>query len=662
MNRFILAVAVVIAAAFSHAQELPVSHFFKSGDFLSMTLSPDGKYIAARVRNGDEVWLIFLDRETMQPVHGMRPHTNDELHEVQWVNDERVVVTYAEKYYDKDSPVLTGELFGINVDGSNNVVLAGRRASATAVGARLGNRVDEYASFEVIDTLEEEPRFVLVAEFPWQLIGNTFHDNRVREPVIHKLNVRNGSKQRIETIPFQAQRLLTDGDGVVRFVTWLDESRLLKASYRDSSDTEWRDIGELSDQLAGLTPVKLSDDGEKLFLRGPFGPESFETIMEYNFANGELTTVFDDVDADVQWWYVNPRTGEVDVGVTQRAQARYHYRDTNSSFSSIHRSLSDAFQGQNMSIVSSTNNHDYLILYVWSDVNAGEFYSFNTNTSQAEFLGANMTWLDPRTLRPMINESVVAEDGLEIPVRLTLPQNHENAPVLVLTHGGPHGISDDWGFSREVQFFANRGYAVIQVNYRGSGNFGREFSNAGYREWGDAIISDIHNSSMSMIEKYKLDADRVCAYGASFGGYASMMLAAQYPDAYQCTVGYVGIYDLSIMYDSGNIPRLWGGEGYLNRAIGTDEEELRAFSPVSHAADITANVMLIHGLEDQQAPPEHAERMREALQQAGNEPEWLVYSRAGHGIGDEEDEIEMYTKLLNFLDQSLNSIEISITN
>lgn len=289
-----------------------------------------------------------------------------------------------------------------------------------------------------------------------------------------------------------------------------------------------------------------------------------------------------------------------------------------------------------------------------SDINPGEFYLFDTKSKKADFLWANLSWIDPRQMAKTENIKLQARDGLELRGLLTLPvAKSQETPLLVIPHGGPHGVRDHWEFNQEVQLFANRGYAVLQVNFRGSSGYGSTFRKKGYRQWGGKMIDDITDATNWVIENRNIAKNKVCIYGASYGGYAAMMSAIKSPELYKCAIGYVGVYDLNLMYSDGDIPRFWGGKPYLEKVIGSDESELTQNSPVNYAEKIKARVMLIHGTADRRVPIKHANKMRKALEKSGKKVEWLRYGDAGHGVWDIKKQRDLYTKLLNFLDESL---------
>ena len=248
-----------------------------------------------------------------------------------------------------------------------------------------------------------------------------------------------------------------------------------------------------------------------------------------------------------------------------------------------------------------------------------------------------------------------ARDGLAIRGYLTRPRTSgdQKLPMIVSVHGGPHGVFDGYDYEYERQLFASRGYAVLQVNYRGSGGRGRDFMTAGFGKWGREMQDDVTDGVRWAIGQGIADERRICIYGGSFGAFAALTGAAREPQLFKCAVGYSGIYDLSLMFGTGDLRQSARGRSYLKEAVGEGQQELKTRSPVNMAQDIRARVLLIHGNEDSRAPVEHAIRMRQALTAAGNPPEWLVAADESHGFSDPGNRATAYRAMLDFFAANL---------
>jgi dipeptidyl aminopeptidase/acylaminoacyl peptidase len=299
-------------------------------------------------------------------------------------------------------------------------------------------------------------------------------------------------------------------------------------------------------------------------------------------------------------------------------------------------------------------------VFVYSDTSPGDYYLFDTQTKKADFVRAARSWIQPQLMRPMLPIEVTARDGLKLHGYLTRPAGEGPHPLVVLPHGGPHGVRDVWGFDWEVQLLASRGYAELQVNFRGSEGYGMDFAAAGYGQWGASMQDDVTDATRWAIEQEIAHADRICIYGASYGGYTALMGAAREPKLYRCAIGYVGVYDLELMFKSGDIPDSRSGLAYLRKVLGEDSADLQARSPVNLADRIEVPVLLIHGKEDWRADYKQAKRMRSALESNTKPFEWMSLSREGHGVYDEETRREVYERILAFLDKHLSSAALTV--
>jgi acylaminoacyl-peptidase len=223
--------------------------------------------------------------------------------------------------------------------------------------------------------------------------------------------------------------------------------------------------------------------------------------------------------------------------------------------------------------------------------------------------------------------------------------------MVVMPHGGPHGVRDYWSYDAYAQMMASRGYAVLQVNYRGSGGYGRKFLYSGYGKWGTVMQDDVTDATLWAIREGITEDNRVCIFGGSYGGYAAMMGAVREPNLYKCVIAYAGVYDLELMFEKGDVPTRESGLVYLRQAVGEDKEDLRARSPVYNLEKVKAPVFIVHGQKDIRVDIEHAYRLREGLEKLGKPYEWLVKPREGHGFYDPENREELFEKMLSFLER-----------
>lgn len=640
------------------AQVLPINAFSKHGDYLDMKLSPDGKHLLARTRIEGRIVMFFFDSKTMEVVGGVKPPNNDEIHSATWINNERIVYQYREKSIEFDRPTATGELFAVNIDGTKANMLFGYRAGESTTGTRLKKREATRASAEIISPLINDKKYILIAEYPFSTQGKYLIDDRKRQPIISRLNVYTGTKRKLEVIPYAGAKVFATDEGDIKFIRWIDDELNVKSAYRESQKDDWQ-VFEVSN-MNDLAPIALSNDGKTVFLTGDIGAQELNTIYQFNLETKTLTSLFDNLSADIETYNWDPELNMPVVGESMPSKVKYHYAQIDgvkvkSRTATYHKSLAAAFAGQRVLIQSQSEDGKLLLLHVSSDINPGEYYLFNTQSNKADFVWANRSWLDPRMMKPKTPISFTSQDGLVVNGYLTLPKSDTQTshPLVIMIHGGPYGIRDEWDFESETQLLANRGFAVLQVNYRGSGGYGDKFIRAGHRQWGGLMIQDMLDGIAHVVNEYPVDKERICAYGASYGGYAALMLSVKAPELFKCTVGYVGVYDMNFMYTESDIPTNTGGLAYLHRVIGTDQDELYAYSPVNFADKIKANVMLIHGNKDIRVSVKNSEKMKANLVAAGKQVEYLNFSKAGHGVYGEAEREELYTNLIRFLEDNL---------
>jgi len=271
-----------------------------------------------------------------------------------------------------------------------------------------------------------------------------------------------------------------------------------------------------------------------------------------------------------------------------------------------------------------------------------------------------MPGLEEQKMRPVEPYEVKVRDGKTVYAYLTKPDDSNGPfPMVVMPHGGPHGVRDYWAFDSYAQMMASRGYAVLQMNFRGSGGYGRSFLFEGYRQWGRSMQDDVTDVTQWAIDSGIATEDGVCIFGGSYGGYAAMMGAIREPDLYQCVIAYVGVYDLELMFKKGDIPTRRSGLVYLKQAVGEDEEDLRARSPVHNLDKLKAPVFIVHGGEDFRVDIAHAHELRKGLEKLDKPYEWMVKVNEGHGFYRPENRMELFERMLAFLDEHIGD---AVTN
>lgn len=647
----LLAASLLAAAgAAAHAAEkraAPASptglaRFTNHSRMVSAKISPKGTYLAAVTMQGGRPALLFVNLATRALVSTFNPSGATTVGRFYWINDERVIIELVDLDGTLAGPVTRGELLAVNARDGGQRFLFGYRTGGGR-GSRTRGAEPEAAWGRVVDTLRHDDRYVLIASRSMQEAG----DRQVR---LWRLDTVTGAREQVAISPIPEASFFTDEEGELRLAAGWDTEFNPRYFLREGK-LDWRELTQLKGFSKASDPVAYIAKDQAIEVVEPLGTGfglfsvSVETGERKLLARTEVAPPgCYDRDKDTLRTVALESAPDLPV---------YDILDAQHPIARLVDGLLAAYPGQHVRILGRTEDDRLAVAHVYGDRNPGEFLLVDVARHSAEPLGSTRPWIAPEEMAEMEAFHIAASDGLRIHGYLTLPRGlaaGAKPPLVVLPHGGPHGVRDHWGFDWEVQLLASRGFAVLQVNYRGSGGYGDAYQEAGYRRWGDRVVQDVVDATRWAIRKGKVDGARVCAVGASFGAYAAMQASILAPDLFRCAAGIAGIYDLTTMGSEGDISWSGIGRGYVKKAVGDDEAKLRAASPVYNAAKLGVPVFLAHGGRDDRAPIEHAEKLKEALTALGRPPGWLVERTEGHGFFDEAARLRLYTRLVDFLE------------
>lgn len=645
MKQVAMALALVAGFAVVPATAaLNVDPYVKRDSFDDIKLSPNGDYYAATVPLEDRTVLFVVRRSDNKVTAKVAAGKNTVVDDFWWVNPERIVASIAEKFGLLARPQPTGELYAVNADGSKAENLVGFRVAGNGAGTHIQPKTVEDVAAFLVDDLPGEDKNVIISVWPFSADPYTRAE---------RMDVYTGRRVKIASAPVRRASFTTDNKGVVRFAAGAGSDNVEKLFYRAGKEAEWELISD--EAVNGLReyPIGFSADDKIAYLQveQKSGPDA---IVAFHTDTGQRTEVLRDDDADPARIIYRNGTS-IPVGAYfMDGKGRTAFFDDASPEARLYRSLEAAFPGELVRITSQTADGKQALVQVSSDRNPGDFYRFDLTTKNAKHEVSRRDWFDPEQMTAMQPIKLAARDGLPLHGYLSVPKGSSgrNLPMVVMPHGGPFGIQDAWGFDSDVQMLADAGYAVLQVNFRGSAGYGAAFTEAGARQWGLKMQDDLTDATRWAVAQGIADANRICIYGASYGGYASLMGVAKEPALYKCAVGYVGVYDLPTMHTEGDIQQRGSGETYLREWIG-ERSELASTSPTRLAGNIKVPVFLAAGGEDERAPMKHSEMMEKALKQAGVPVETLYYADEGHGFYLEPHRREFYTRLLAFLGRNL---------
>ncbi|PZU25958.1 MAG: S9 family peptidase [Chryseobacterium sp.] len=330
-------------------------------------------------------------------------------------------------------------------------------------------------------------------------------------------------------------------------------------------------------------------------------------------------------------------------------------------YKEVYQKLKSEFGDKQYYVVSSDDNENKLLVVVSSDKLYGKYYEYDTKSKNLKLLFDLMPQLKEEDMAEMRPIEFKSRDGLTIHGYITLPKaalQGQKVPLIVNPHGGPQGIRDNWGFNPETQLFASRGYATLQVNFRISGGYGKEFQTSGYKQIGRKAMDDVEDGVKYVIQQGWVDKDKVAIYGGSHGGYATLMGLIKTPDLYACGVDYVGVSNIFTFFDS--FPEYWKPYKEMVKQIWYDLDNpeeakiAKEVSPVFQIDKIKKPLFVVQGANDPRVNINESDQIVKALRSKGFEVPYMVKYDEGHGFGKEPNRLELYKSMLGFFAENFN--------
>jgi len=610
-----------------------VEDFSRHAQYHNVKISPDGKHLAALATVDGSKSLVFLDTDSYQVTYSLNANKKNQAASYYWVNNERVVIQVEQMLGALEKPINMGEIYALNYDGSKKRMIFGYRSSEGGADGGF-----------LVDKLTSDPKHVLIHK---RLLSKRTD----ALTSIVKLNIYNGKEREVKRSPMGKSSFLIDGNGQPRFATGVDKNFKTKMFYSEGEGKAWKAFG--NDISGDFNPISFGKDNSSIYaLKGEHGKP--QGLYKYNLGTNEETLLYRSEIADPTY-AVKSDLNEIYGLRIDEDYPKYVYIDEDVRDAQLHKALYQAFKGDSVAITSKTENGEKIIVHVSGDRNPGAFYLFNTKTMTTKHLFNARPWIKANEMAASEPFRIKTKDGLVLNGYLTLPNGKDkNLPTVVLPHGGPQS-RDYWGYHPQVQMLANAGYAVIQVNFRGSTGYGKTFEEAGFKKWGTKIQDDIILAANYGVQQGISDKNRLCLMGTSFGGYSALQGAIRKPELFKCAIGIAGVYDLPMLYDEGDVKTNTWGDAFLDKVLGTDVAVQKSQSPVHHVDKLKAAIFIIHGEDDERAPIEHAEALKASLEAINYPFEWLVKDKEGHGFYNEDNILESNQKILSFLDKHIGS-------
>ena len=603
-------------------RQIPLEDFFRNSERTGYQLSPDGSYISYMAPYKDRL-NVFVRRGDETDEHAIRI-TNETERSVagyMWADNQRLL-------YMKDTAGDENyQLYGVHRDGSDD------RAYTAFDGVRTS----------LIDDLEEQPGVVM--------IGMNKRNPEVFDP--YRLNIETGELTLLAENPGNIQGWMTDHDGRLRVATAIVDGVNTQILYRDTEDEPFRPV--LTTNFRDVVSfMEFTPDNKEVYAATNLHRDKTILVRMNPATCEELEVLYENERYDIaSISYSRKRKKLLSVYCTGHKEPVRHYFDTEEE--QLRQRIKAHFPNQRYGIADTDKAEKNYLIYVGGDRTRGSYWHYNALTDEAKKIADLAPWIKSDEMNAMHPVCYTTRDGLQIEAYLTLPDGltpdtAKQLPIVVNPHGGPWA-RDCWGYSSEVQFLSNRGYAVFQMNFRGSTGYGRHFLEASYKQWGLKMQDDITDGVKWLIEQGIANPKRIAIYGGSYGGYATLAGLTFTPDLYACGIDYVGVSNLFTFMQT--IPPYWRPMlEMMYEQVGHpehDADQLAATSPALHADKIKVPLFVAQGANDPRVNKAESDQMVEALRQRGVVVEYMVKDNEGHGFHNQENRFDFYRAMERFL-------------
>jgi len=611
-----------------------VEDYFQRPKSSAFQLSPNGQYMSFREKDDKNKRHVYVKEIKTGEVKRVIEEGEELVRSYGWVNDNRLCYAM-DKGGDENY-----HIYAVDISGENNIDLT----PYDGVQAQL------------LKSLKEQPDYII--------IGLNLENKQIFEP--YKLNVNTGEMTKLYTNADPGNPIVDydfDKDGNLRGFTKMENGIRHRLYIRLEKEKEFQHVltTNWDETFSILMWDYASGNLNQAYVLTNLDSDKARIIL-YDFESGKKQKeIFSNNEYDVSILGASrKRNWEIDyLGYEGEKVEIIPVSDT---FKKVHNDLSTQFEGYEFMVADKTDEEDRYLIVVQSDKLYGRYYEYSPGKGKATLLYDLMPQLKEEDMAEMRPISFRSRDGLKLHGYITLPKKAskgEKIPLVVNPHGGPQGVRDSWGFNPESQLFASRGYATLQVNFRISGGYGKDFLRKGFGEVGRKVMDDVEDGVRYVIDQGWIDPNRVAIYGASHGGYATLMGLVKTPDLYVCGVNYVGVSNIETLLAS--IPEYW--KPYLEMLYEIwydlrDAEEAaiaQEVSPLYQVEKIKKPLFVVQGANDPRVNIKESDQIVEALRGRGYDVPYMVKYNEGHGFGQEENRLEFYKAMMGFLSKYLDS-------
>jgi dipeptidyl aminopeptidase/acylaminoacyl peptidase len=619
-------------------------------------LSPDGSKVALRVTApGKPAWVAVLDLATMKsaPVAAFGDIPVDDF---RWVSDQRLLMWLNPPLVGPNLVEVGSGLFAVDADGQNFRQLVKTQGFRWLQAPEVGTPMLPASTRFHAATQARNSDTVLVRR------PEEISRERIGYWQLSRLDTRTGKAVEVEA-PLHTEQWLFDRQGTLRAVQTRQgmQAEVLWKDADSTKDQPWRrlDAYNVLRPSDHITLRHIGPDG-LLYVEAPQGDKTALFTLDVKTGRRSAQPVAASADFDIHPGLITAADGRlrglrytIDAEVTQWLDA-----DAQAVQALIDEKLP---RTTNRLSLPQRGDSPWVLVQAQSDVQPPLTLLYHRQKKTFTRLGSSHPDIQPADMGPTDLVRLKARDGLQIPAWLTLPPGGatQALPMVVLVHGGPWVRGHSWRWDAEVQFLASRGYAVLQPEFRGSTGYGARHYEAGFKQWGQAMQTDIADATRWVIAQGTADPKRICIAGASYGGYATLMGLAQNPELFRCGIAWAGVSDIDLMYsvawsDFRNEYKREGMPVLIGDRV-ADAAMLKAASPLHNASRIRQPLLLAHGAWDVRVPIVHGEALRDALKPHNPNVEWVVYGNEGHGWTRLENNVDFWGRVERLLARSLET-------
>jgi len=621
-----------LAASETRTYKYAVPDYFSRPKQSAFKLSPDGKYFSYREKDAAGKRHVYVKNVVTGEVKKILEEGKELIRDYGWVNNTRLI------YIQDEGGNENYHLFAVDLNGSNNLPLT----------------PFDKVRVDIVKILKDQPDYMII---------QMNKDNpEIFEP--YKINIKTGALEKLYENKDAANPISGydfDKDGHLRAYTKQQGGTNYVLYYRESAAAPFKKIKETTwkDTFTIIDFDYTSANQHLAYVLSNLNSNTAE-IQLYDLKNNKpVKTLFNNKTYDSES-LVTSRKRKYEVDYYSYMGERSEIVPVSDTFKKLYAKFKKQFGDYDFGVVSKTDAEDKYLLYVTSDKLYGKYYTYDVRTDKFTMLLDLMPNLKEADMAEMRPVKFTSRDGLTVHGYLTIPKEAKDGkkvPLIVNPHGGPYGPRDQWGFNPETQLFASRGYATLQVNYRGSGGYGKEFSLAGSRQIGRNMLNDLEDGVAYVKTLGLIDDSKIAIYGGSYGGLATLGSLVKTPDLYVCGVDYVGVSNLFTFYKS--FPPYWKPflaqvyEQWYNPESEEDKKIMEQVSPALNIDKITKPLFVVQGANDPRVNINESDQIVKSLRSRGFDVPYMVKYNEGHGFGHEDNRIELYKCMIGFFARHL---------